>query len=152
MAGCSGGQWLGRACTRGAARQDEHGGARGYGREGLERQGRGWQRAEPLAMADAAASSVCERLRARERAGNEWGRPRAASGAPNRCEARVGRVVRRTTRGAVHGGRVGLSTNTCRHRVGKVGAKLGRIWAELANGPKSKVVAHTKLYDFYLES
>jgi hypothetical protein len=36
--------------------------------------------------------------------------------------------------------------------VGKVGAKLGRIWAELANEPKSKVAAHTKLYDFYLES
>jgi hypothetical protein len=36
--------------------------------------------------------------------------------------------------------------------VGKVGAKLGRIWAKLANGPKIKVATDTKLYDFYLVS
>jgi hypothetical protein len=81
-------------------------------------------------MADAAASSACERLRAREGAGNEWGRPRAASGAPNRCEARAGRMARRTTRGAVHGGRVGLSTNMCR---ASAWARWGPNWAR--SGP-----------------
>jgi hypothetical protein len=71
MASCSGGQWLGRACVRGAARRGEGGGARGYGCGGLEHRGCGWQRAEPPAMADTAMSSACERLRVRERARNE---------------------------------------------------------------------------------
>jgi hypothetical protein len=36
--------------------------------------------------------------------------------------------------------------------VGKVGAELGQILAKFGHGPKSKVAAHTKLYDFYLVS
>jgi hypothetical protein len=53
-------------------------------------------------------------------------------------------------RALVHGGRVGFSASTWRASAWpEREAILGRFWAELDLGPKTKVGAHTKLYVFH---
>jgi hypothetical protein len=57
----------------------------------------------------------------------------------------------------VHGRHVQDTRHPSRHFVGHVASNevvsverdLGQIWANLDLGPKSKVVAHEKLYDFH---
>jgi hypothetical protein len=51
-----------------------------------------------------------------------------------------------------HASPCGISTNTWRVAVWvKWSTNLGRIWAELGLGPKTKVEAHEQLYTFRLK-
>ena len=129
-----GDRWLGRACTRGAARRGKGGGARGCGCGGLERRGRGGGELGQPAMADARpGAEQSEEEQVRESAG-EWGARRLAlyrAGEAGRVAEEAGHAARKLGNGGhIHGHAASLRPST-EHVAGDgmtdVGSRFGPL-------------------------